>query len=205
MKDISLTTLLGQRGLRGEAADAVLRALQEAGLTRAGKQRIVESKVEQGDALIQERFLRVCTGVACQPAAGEAGERTVVTVPKEHCEVCEGSASAHAVQRMAAVLLRAGFRRLLVVGGTENARQEMVRLLPRDIDVRFILNDVSMNLKSAGEAANWADVVAIWGSTPIDHKVTKLFERYERVTVPRRGIVALAEEVRRHVEGRKSP
>lgn len=202
MKDLLLTTLLAQRGLHAEAAAQVLRALQVAGLTRPGKQRIVESKVPQVDALIEERFFRVCTSAACRPAPAEAAQRAVLTVPKEFCEVCGGSASAHAVQRMAEAMKKAGLKRLLIVGGTPGNRQEILGLLPTWIDVQFVQEETSWNLSTAAQTARWADVIVIWGATPISHKVTELFKTYDRVQMARRGISSLAWEVTRHVEKR---
>ena len=201
MRDVELGTVLAELGYEGEVTEEALAALQRAGLTRPGKVRIAARKLPEVAQVLRAAFLRVCTRTACQQAAaGLAAGRRQVAVARPFCDVCGGSDNRRAVEAMAEAMWRTGKLRLLVLGGTPAVQQELVALLPPPCEVRFVLHDTRRTAKEAAQEGTWADLVVIWASTPIPHKVTGLYKGFGHLTVARRGIAALAEEVTRALQ-----
>lgn len=185
------------------------RALIEAGLTNERKQNMAESKREAAVAAIEERIARVCAAEACRNAldvSGPHGPRRVVEVASEGCEVCGGSDTARAAQQMVQDLAASGRSRLLVIGGSPNARTTLRNLLRGTaVEVEFVEGNRPTGAKRAKDLADRADVVAIWANTQLDHKVSMPFQNAapeKTFTCARRSVAALAEEVSRHVRSR---
>lgn len=184
-------------------------ALVDAGLTNARKQNMAVAKREAAVAAIEERIARVCASEACRnalDAAGPHAPRRVVEVASEGCEVCGGSDTARATQAMAQALVAAGRTRLLVIGGSPNARtslRDSLRGTP--VEVEFVEGDRPTGTKRARDLADRADVVVIWANTQLDHKVSTPFATAapeKTFTCARRSVAALADEVSRHVRGK---
>lgn len=181
------------------------RALIDAGLTNERKQNMATSKREAAIAAIEERIARVCSAEACRNALDAGGRRTV-EVASEGCEVCGGSDTARATQQMAQDLVAAGRTRLLVVGGSPNARTTLRDALRGTrVEVEFVEGHRPTGASRARTLAERADVVVIWANTQLDHKVSVPFQNAapeKTFTCARRSVAALAEEVSRHVRGR---
>ncbi len=197
--------LLEEMGFVRVASKQVARlALIEAGLTNDRKQNMAASKREAAVAAIEERIARVCSAVACRNAL-DAGGRRVVEVASEGCEVCGGSDIARNVQQMAQDLVAARRTRLLVIGGSPNARTALRNALRGSaVEVEFVEGDRPTGARRAKDLADRADVVAIWANTQLDHKVSQPFATAapeKTFTCARRSVAALAEEVSRHVRG----
>jgi hypothetical protein len=137
---------------------------------------------------------------ACMRFPARPGVRLVPAKDDAACVACGGS-----VNRRAALSLIEAFRsrklgRLLVVGGGPGTAEELRALLNRDIDVRIVDGESYRNATQAEAELRWADVVAVWSSTILPHKVSKLYTdtrefRDKLVTVPRRGVAALCQMV----------
>lgn len=195
--------LLGACGLFGPSADTARRVLEEAGLVNPRKRRVAATKLPAVQGVLDARLMPACPAQACQAEAlALAGDRLVVSVRKPHCGICGGSNNEHAVRRMAAAMAAAGRTRLLILGGTPNMREQLGALLKgHPVEARFVLADDRRSEKSAADDARWADVIAVMVSTPVAHKTTNLYARYGPVSVPQRGIAALAAAVERRVRG----
>ena len=73
---------------------------------------------------------------------------------------------------------------------------------PTAPELRIISGTDRHTRRQARTNLDWADVVLIWGSTELDHKVSQLYTdgRHRHVVaVARRGIEALAEALREHL------
>jgi hypothetical protein len=205
MADTAIADLLGSEGFRSPAAVATARAaLEAAGLTRPGKTRIADEKLDRARDAIGLALVRHCSSAECIAAVADDG-RQAVEVERAHCSVCSGSNNVRAMRRMASACKRAGLRRVLVVGGRPPVYAEMERTLGRDLQLRFV--DGTSNLPNGTDALRdcaWADLLVIWAPTPLPHKVSTLYRAEvcgvaHRVTVHRRGIEALAAEVVEHL------
>jgi len=203
--DFPITALLAEEGFRTPAAQsAARRALEEAGLTRPGKQRMAGEKRERARDALSLAIVRHCSSAECRDAVDGDG-RAAVEVDRAHCSVCSGSNNARALRRMATVCAGAGIRRVLVIGGRPPNYAVMQRALGSDLDLRFV--DGTSNLPDGSAALRdcaWADLLVIWAPTPLPHKVSSLYRAdvcgvAHRVTVHRRGIEALAAEVVVHL------
>ena len=187
-------------------------ALMEAGLTNARKNNMAVSKRDAAVAAIEERIARVCAAEACRNALdtsappGSKLPRRVVEVASEGCEVCGGSDTARAMEQMAQDLVRAKRTRLLILGGSPNARtaiRDALRGTP--IEVEFVEGDRATGAKRAISLVERADVVVIWATTQLSHKVSIPFATAapeKTITVARRSVSALATEVSRHVRAK---
>ena len=194
MNDIALSELQASRGFRGAGVEPALDRLRQAGLTRAGKTRIAEAKIEAVDRVLAAAFVRHCRKAACRPAAGDA--RTPVPVAAEHCETCGGSDNRRAVEDMLAAMRRAGWTRLLVAGGSPGTRGDLERLCRGRIELRFVTEDTTPNRRTVGALLAWSDITVIWVSTEIAHKATAVLRGAKVLNVHRRGVAALADAVR---------
>lgn len=181
-------------------------ALIEAGLTNDRKQNMALAKREAAIEAIEERVARVCSAEACRNALDADGRR-VVEVTSEGCEVCGGSDTARATQGMVQDLVAAGRTRLLVIGGSPNARTTL-RTILRDtpIEVSFVEGDRPTGARRAKDLAERADVVVIWANTQLDHKTSLPFTTAapeKTFTCARRSVAALADEVSKHVRPKR--
>ena len=194
MHDIALSELLSSRGFEGASAELAFDRLQRSGLTRHGKIRIVEAKIEAVDRVLGAAFVRYCRKAGCQPAAVES--RDPVLVSTEHCEICGGSDNRRAVEDMLVAMWRAGLTRLLVAGGSPRSRSDLKRLCQGRIELRFITEDTNPNSRTIGPLLDWSDIAALWLSTEISHKSTAVLRGNKVLKVSRRGVAALANAVR---------
>ena len=117
-----IAQLLEELGfVRIASAQQARSALIEAGLTNARKQNMALDKRQAAIHAITTRIARVCTAEACKHAL-PARNRRVVEVISEACEVCHGSDTTRATQQMVQDLVATRRTRLLVIGGSPNAR-----------------------------------------------------------------------------------
>lgn len=193
MDDLAISRLLSSLGFEGEGAKRALERLYGEGLTRPGKTRIATSKIEAVKGTLGAAFVRHCHRSSCEPVRGESRDRVIVAAP--HCETCGGSDNRRAVERMLKAMGRVGWRKLLVAGGSPGTRGELERLCAGGIDLRFLTAETNPNRRTVAPLLGWSDVVAIWASTEIPHKVTAVLRGPKVLRVPRRGVAALAEAV----------
>lgn len=204
-RDVAIREFLAVEGFEtGHAAERARAALERAGLTRPGKLRISEDKLPAARAVIGSAFLRVCEKEECARVAegsGQAG-RERVTVSAARCEVCGGSNTRRAAAALSRTLSAEGIERILVVGGTPAQHAEIHALVRGEgLQVRCV--DGARGSHSRRDAApnlDWAQVMVVWGATPLPHKVSKLYTddpppRLRVVPLAKRGVEALCREV----------
>ncbi len=138
---------------------------------------------------------RRCAECAKLPA--KAGLRVVEAGADAVCDMCGSSANKRAALTMIGAFHARGLRRLLVVGGGPGTAEDLRQLLAGEVDIRIVDGEGHRNATKADADLRWADVVAVWSSTILSHKVSKLYTdqraafRDKLVTVPRRGVAAL--------------
>lgn len=193
MPDADLDGLLGTLGYVGQPA---LRAAREtlvaAGLTSGKKRRIDTAKIAAVRAALERALVPVCGAVTCTAAAGQRGPtaRPVETVASS-CAICGGSENTRAAVRLAA-RGRGQRPRLLVVGGSPEARTQLVELTRGVAELRLVDGLGRATEDHAKADIAWAEVVLIWGSTQLDHKVSNHYAKAANaITVPKRGVAAL--------------
>ncbi|MCY3831022.1 MAG: hypothetical protein OXF89_18000 [Rhodospirillaceae bacterium] len=79
-------------------------------------------------------------------------------------------------------------------GGT---RGELERLCAGRLDLRFVTEDTTPNRKTVAPLLDRSDIAAIWTSTEISHKATAVLRGPKVLKVPRRGVAALADAIRK--------
>jgi hypothetical protein len=198
----SKAALLRDLGFGGDMALVEL-ALQEAGLSNPRKPNINVSKTDAVRQLIEVRFVLVCGRGDCkQEAAAEEDGRTVVPASEpRHCELCGGSANERAVKGMIEACRRRGWKRLCVVGGSPNARTSLQQLAGHALELKLVDGTMSRHRTQADSDLSWADIVVIWGSTQLNHKVSILYKGPNVVQMARRSIQEVARAVTRAAEG----
>jgi len=203
--DTSIADFLRAEGfLRPDSAAAARATLEAGGLTRPGKSRMADEKLDRARDTIGHAIVRHCADAVCIEAVADDG-RMAVETDKPHCSICSGSNNTRALRRMAASCATAGVQRVLIVGGRPPMWQEMDRTVGSTLSFRFV--DGTSKLPNGSDALRdcaWADLLVIWAPTPLPHKVSGLYRPEvcgvaRRVTVHRRGIEALAMEVVEHL------
>lgn len=204
---IPIAAWLEEEGFADDAARrAARRVLETAGLTNPRKQAISTAKLEHARAVLAAEMARVC-GPACRRlAASLLPGRPAVASTTAHCDVCLGSNNRRAALGMAAAFRERGLSRLLVLGGSAGTLRELQGLLAgTGIELRTVAGSEHLpNKKGALADLGWAQVMAVWASTPLPHKVSVSYtdERPRElpfVTVSRRGVEALCQELTRLV------
>lgn len=196
MQDVSLAELLSERGFEGKNVDMALDLLQEQRLTRPGKKRIAASKTDNVVTALNETFIRVCRKGACTRRAASDPRKQVRMEDSRYCDICKGQDNRRAVDEMLSAMRCRGVKKLLVVGGSPSTRNEIERLCNTSCELRFITDEDSSADKKIIPQRDWADIVVVWKSTQISHKMTTALRRSPKViTVTRRGITALADAV----------
>ena len=188
-----------------EAKRIARAALEDAHLTRPGKQRFSDEKVPRVEALLKERFFLHCEQDECRAAATASGRAPVRCEPKSACERCGGSANAAAESEFLPAGARAGVRRVVIVGGSPSVRSELEHSLGRALELRMVDGTERRTLDRARSDLEWADIVLVWGASELDHKVSLLYtasaspHRRKVVNVARRGVAALLAEAVKHL------
>ena len=202
--DISILRMFRDLGISAPASQkAAQDALADAGIisSRPNRVNIAASKVERARQVLQAAFFWRCGGNNCAAKAEAVGRQTLL-VERAHCMICGGSNDRRALEDMASAAAASNVSKVLVVGGTDAKRREIREKSPRGVEWRFVDGKKSKDDRYFRHNRRWAEVIVIWGSTELDHKVSEHFVRKgdaRIVTVSRRGIGALAEEVVRHL------
>lgn len=158
------------------------------------------------EALLSERFLVTCGAPDC--ARDAAGREVVAAGDPHRCHVCGGSANRRAVLRAAQTFARHGVTRVVVVGGSPAVHEELQKLKPPEWSLRLVDGTQRRTGDLAKADLKWAQLVIVWGSSELDHKVSTLYMGQRDpaagavITVNRRGIAALLEAAVRHFDGR---
>jgi hypothetical protein len=200
----SINDFLRARGY--DTPDGMRRAravLEAAGLTNARKKAIAGYKLAAAEGALASALVRVCGGGCAALARAMSTERREpVVTSSATCEVCGGSNNRRAAIACAITLRRNRVRRLLVVGGSAPQQHELRSLLEGDgITLEFVDGTArSHSQRDAIANMRRADLVVVWGATPLRHAVSNLYTDaplpgVRVITVPRRGIEALCGEI----------
>src|SRR5207302_6867366 len=92
----------------GDALQRARTILEAAGLTRPGKRRIAEIKLDRARDVLRTQLIRVCHRKACRDVDDP---RPRVFVPAPSCELCGGSPNRRAGDLARQAMLGAGYRR----------------------------------------------------------------------------------------------
>ena len=152
--------------------------------------------------------LRICSDACVELLDVRGDKREIVRVTRAGCEVCNGSNNQRAMAECISALRRKKMLKIVIVGGSPGQRNDVRQYFEgAGVDIRFVDGtSASHGAKEAERNKMWAQLIVIWGPTPLRHAVSNRYteERYEGlkvVTVPRRGIEALCTEVVRAAGG----
>jgi hypothetical protein len=172
-------------------------ALEEGGLTRAGKTRMSVEKQAKAEALLAARFFRHCPQPDCVAFAQGSGREPIPCEPRSACERCGGSDNQRAVTELVELCTKRGFRKLVVVGGSPAVREELERLLDGKLELRLVDGTHHRPVDRAIADLEWADLCLLWGATELHHKVSMQYTnavpalKKKILHVPKRGIAQL--------------
>ena len=209
MNDIPIARMLKDLGVANPGAQQAARAaLAEAGvISRPNRTNIAAHKAPRAREALADAFLWHCGSGDCRKKAAARGE-PLLLVEKPHCRLCGGSSDRAALKDLAREMAAARISRVLVVGGTDTKSREIREASPPGIEWRFVDGQTARHERYYRSGRNWAEVIALWGSTPLGHKVSSHFDGKgdsRTVTVRRRSIAALAGEIASHLRtGRRS-
>lgn len=207
--EVLIVDLLADLGFETDDARGRARTvIENARLTNAQKRRIAHAKLPSVAALLRGTFAVVCTRTACRNAARRSDRELIDAARPTACEVCNGSTNQSEIDRAVEGCLGAGYRRIVVVGGSPGTHKELDALVGGRLEVRLVSGTERRTGRAARSDLEWADVVVVWGSTELDHQVSKLYTDKKAanvITCPRRGIAALALTVSEHLRRRRGP
>jgi len=205
VNDPAIATVLADLGfVSPEARDMARAALEAAGLTRPGKQAISAAKLPRVRGVLTERFALSCTACAGELKIARP-QAALLIVADERCENCGGSDHRAAAPRVLAACRDHRVRRVVVVGGNPTSRQALGRDL-EELELQLIDGTRALNATRARQSIEWADLVLVWGTTQLDHKVSTLFTSTRNrkvVTAAKRGIGGLLDAGTTHLTRKK--
>jgi len=181
-------------------------ALEEAGLTRAGKQRISDDKLAKVHEALRARFFVHCASSDCAAEARASGREAVLTDAKKSCEHCGGSVNRRAETDFIDACRRHGVRKVLVVGGSPAVRDDLQEHLGGALELRMIDGTERRTAERARGDLAWSELVLIWGGSELDHKVSTLYTQVRSpkvVLVAKRGVAALLAAAVEHLDRRR--
>lgn len=198
-RDFDIHEFLVAEGFaQADAEAAALDVLYSSGLTRPGKQRLSEPKLEPARQALAGALVLTCTAAAClEEARGMTEKQRVPANDRRGCEICEGSDNQHAVDAFVKRALEKKMTRLVVLGGSPSTREQLAAALKGRIELKAVDGTLRRTQAQAYDDMKWAHLVLIWGSTELAHRVSILYTRAPGqiapvITCPRRGIGALA-------------
>ena len=180
-----------------QALGAARAALEEAGLTRPGKQRMSDEKLPRAAQLLKGRFFLHCDSRECAAFAAASGRQPMLASLKGACERCGGSDNSRAETEFLEACRRKGARRVVVVGGSPAVREELEAALGGALELRLIDGTERRTGDKAKADLEWADLVLVWGGSELHHKVSMLYTsaqpplRKKVVHSAKRGVAAL--------------
>lgn len=202
--DISILRMFKDMGIGASASQKAAQAtLVEARIisSRPNRTNIAAAKIDRALEVLEEVFSWHCGSSACRAKSKEAGRRTLL-VERTRCMICGGSNDRHALQEMASSAAASNMSKILVVGGTSTKHREIREKSPSGVEWRFVDGKKPKDARYFRPDRKWAEIIVIWGSTELDHKVSGHFDGKgdsRVITVSRRSIGALAEGVIRHL------
>lgn len=195
--DIDKRALFAELGYGGDIAPYD-HALHLAGLTNPRKSRVRLDKRDAIAAELNARFFRVCNRGDCRAAAASRhpdGRALADASSQDMCQICSGDQQQAAIDAMVHACLRAKLTRLVVVGGSPTARDALHHAVDHRLDLRVIDGTLARRKREALADLDWASLIIIWGSTPLDHKVSDLYTGPSVITCRKRGLGELAREI----------
>ncbi|HVE85933.1 MAG TPA: hypothetical protein VND93_23920 [Myxococcales bacterium] len=197
-QDREIGAWLAELGYGFPAGQAAARgALEGAGLTRAGKQRMSDEKLPRARQVLSGRFFLHCGSKECAAFAAASGREPVQASRKDACGRCGGSDNQRAETEFLEACRRRAVRRVVVVGGSPAVREELEGKLGAEMELRLIDGTERRTGDKARGDLEWADLVLVWGGSELHHKVSTLYTsvppalRRKVVHVARRGVAAL--------------
>ena len=200
MPELSIIQMLKDFGITSPGSQASARsALVEAGTISGRPNRVNISAEKAGPArsALEAAFLWHCGNGDCRRAASSSSAPTLL-VDRQSCHICGGSGDRSALRRLGKAAAKAGVTRILIVGGTETKWREIRSGSPAGLEWRFVDGVKSRDDRHFRGDRRWAEVIVLWSSTPLDHRVSSHFTGKNDgrvVTVSRRGIASLADAV----------
>ncbi len=199
-EDASFTAMLTDRGLAPRTeADLFLRAVADAHL---GAKLVGLLSTHERSAL--QAFLDDSLALrgGC-PACPDPAGRALMRVVRSRCDLCEGSDMRRRAAELTDALLVAGHNRLVFVGGSPAYYTQLDKLLiDRRIRVTKVPNGRNIRKEDAKSQLQNSDLIVIWGSTIIDHRVTELYtkqpaDKARVITIAHRGMTGMMERLTR--------
>lgn len=202
---MAISDLLKALDVPAGDAPAVRAVLEKERLTRPGKQRIAAAKLPAVVAVVERSFTMLCDRCRAQEGVGP-DDAAVLTVAVADCRGCQGSDDLRALRAMGDACVRVGLRRIVVLGGSPTVRQRLLDLDFTGVELRLVDGDASKASRRADANAAWADVIIVIASSQLPHSVSIPYTQGAAaqgkvITVARRGLAALAEEIERFARG----
>jgi hypothetical protein len=205
--DVSIESWLDSEGYGLPPSRAQARAaLEEAQLTRAGKTRMSQEKLDRSRTVLKGRFFLHCEATACRALATQSGRTPLSASTKTHCEGCSGSDNRRVEGSFLEACRRHGVSKLVIVGGSPSVREELERSLGKTLHLRLVDGTERRTEDRSRADAEWADLLLVWGASELHHKVSWHYTqlpaplRHKVVHVVKRGVAALLSEGIAHLD-----
>ncbi len=182
-------------------------ALEEAGLTRAGKLRISDEKLPKAQQVLLAKFALHCPTPECVAFARGSGREPLACDPKPTCERCGGSNNRRAATDLIDACRAARIAKVVIVGGSPAVREELEATLGAALQLRLVDGTERRTIDHSKADMEWGDLVLLWGASELHHKVSMQYtnltapeHKRKLVRVQQRGVAALLQAAVEHLK-----
>ena len=196
-----VAAILDRFGLNEKALRKKIRKLLPEDISRLlNRESLAEEQARDLERALEEKLVLWCGDPACKNLLKTRypGRDLVATRVPSVCRACEGSAAKRNMEVLAEACRDADITRLVIVGGSPAAHNEITALKPQGLSLRLVEGDVNQDLSRAAANMEWCDLAVIWAGTILSHAVSQNYTRFSRektVVVNRRSVEALCEAI----------
>ena len=142
--------------------------------------------------LAQQRDRLLRTVDALQARATAAPAPALASDPLDALAERAGDSDlGEAALALARACRAAGLRRVVIVGGSPNYRQQLRELFGDALELRLVIGKERRTQAQARADLVWADAVLLWGGTILDHSLSQLYRGENVHTFAHRGLAGM--------------
>jgi regulator of replication initiation timing len=155
---------------------------------------------------LTKAFALSCDHPECIAALQQVANALVMVEHPYQCEYCAGSDNQRAIRLMVQICNKHRCYRLAIVGGSDQAHQEIRSLLKDNFKLSLINGELRRNKQQATEDLRNNDLIVIWCTAQLPHRTSELYTEQRDafpnriIRVHRNGISSLASEICQFLE-----
>ena len=177
---ISKLALFSKLGFGAEHYEGLNQLLNQHNLTNLLKSNISRTKIEKINKVLKSEIVRYCHRGDCKQAALKNNHVQTIQVGRVlSCDICGGSVVRSKCELFIEFTRKNNIQNLCVVGGFPKPLNDFKNNIGKALKLKIIDGSKSRRKKQCKEDLSWADLVIIWGKTPVGHSLSSTYMSYQ--------------------------